>query len=270
MNPFRERAMTTMRATQVATKAIDFLARYGIATPIPLVTDAIPTHARVFFPSAFLGMACDVVVVWTIADYPDDRRCSRYYDPGSPWYNVFYGAYGIQSRERDGSYWGYRPDGTPDFDEIFEVPKKDYNDLTAGQLGCPPAKRVFRIRSYQAGRLGRWDHADVHCVVPSGVHRKPTIRSLGDWLADYGLRPDAWPNPSYYLIFGEPDERMIPGTTESYEPVEMRGDLFFRKVDERATDRPVTLVWGTCCPATPAGQQLRQRIVSALRARYHP
>jgi hypothetical protein len=268
LNPFRELAVATMRVTQTVTKSFDFLTSNGVATPMPNVAGALPEHARVQFPSAFLGMKCDIVVVWNIADFPGDRHCSSYYDPRSPWYNVFFGAYGIRSLKPDGSYWGYKPDGTPDFDEIFQIPKKDYNDLTAGQLGCPPEKRVFQIRDFRTDKVGRWDHADVHCIIPSGVHRALEIESLEDWLAESGIKPEDWPNPSYYLIFGKPDERMIPAGTPSYEPVEMRGDLFFRKIDEKRTERPLTLVFGSCCPVANGGQALRAQIVAALSALY--
>jgi hypothetical protein len=250
-NLARDFALTTMRMTQLL-PADDFLARNGVAAPVPVVPGAIPEHARVPFPSILLAASgrawsLDLLVIFSIGDFPDVLPCSTYYDPASPWYNVFYGAYGIRSHERDGSWWGYHRDGTPDFEQMLEVPELDYNFLTAAQLGCPPEKRVFRVKSTVTGRIDGWDTAEVRAVVPSGLHRYEDAR---------------WPNLTYYAVFGLPERRLAEGR-ESYEPVDMKGQMFFRRID--AEPERITLVWGAMCP-DPAGTALLGTILDAMRA----
>ncbi len=272
-NPHRALALATMAATK-ATLPFDFLQKNAIASPVPVVPGSLGGPARVFFPSAFLRMPCDLMVVWTIADFPDDRICSRYYDPGSPWYQVFYGAYGIRSTKPGGAHWGYRSNGQPDYDEIFEIPKKDYNDLTAGQLGCPPAKRCFEIQSSTPlPTRGRWNGAEVQCRIPSGIHHAlgdaEEVKRFEAWLTAAGSVSAGWLNPAYYLVFGVPDPAMVPRNHPEYEPVVMRGQLYFRPVTE-VRHEPITLVWGACCPDTSAGNELLRRIMDDLAARYPP
>src|SRR6266481_249114 len=242
MNAAREVALHMMKLTQKVALN-DFLARNGVHTPVPNVPGGISEYARVTFPSAVLkGLPLDLVVTWTIGDYPGNLSCSAYYDPQSPWYNVFYGAYGVLSHKPDGTYWGYDGAGAPDVDEMLEVPKADYNDLTAGQLGCPPTKRIFAVKSKKTSTKGRWDHADVTAVVPSGLH------NLGE----------AWhANPMYYVIFGFPDPELAKGH-DSYERVDMAGEMFFQRLPTTAAGDRITLAWGGMCPDTAAGHALLQ------------
>jgi hypothetical protein len=252
MNPARELALKAMVATQVMPKP-DFLLAKGIATPMPVVSGALPQYARVFFPSLVLkGLPVDLVVVWTIGDFPGNSICSSYYDPRSPWYNVFYGAYGILSHKRDGTYWGFKADGTPNYEEMFEIPELDYNYLTAGQLGCPPAKQHFEVLEQHPGTVGAWSLTEAVCKVPSGLHH---------------LEDSLHANPLYYSIFGYPDQKLI-GNHESYEPVTMRGQTFFRKATTEDDKDKITLTWGAMCPDTEAGQALLKTIIAALRQVY--
>gem|GEM_PF-1559025 len=251
MNPFRQAALATMRLTRQAAR-VDFLALAKVNAPVPYVPGALPDHARVIFPAFLTGrLAIDLVVCWTIGDFGPGRPCSEYYDPDSPWYNVFYGAYGILSHKPDGSHYGYDTQGTASFPEMLAVPELDYNVLTAGQLGCPPAKRIFTVRSLTTSREGRWDRGDVVAQVPSGLHHPRDALDA---------------NPLWYSIFGFPDPRLAAGHA-SYEPVEMRGTMYFRPVSEVASLR-LTLVWGAMCPDTAPGNALLAQILAALRPRY--
>jgi hypothetical protein len=248
----RELAITAMRATQESPKD-DFLEEHGIATPMPVVAGAIPEHARVKFPSALLGLPADLLVIFTIADFEGSRDCSNYYVPDGAWYNVFYGTYGILSHKPDGTWWGYDADGKPDFDEMLRVPQLDYNVLTAGQLGCPPEKRSFKILDLKTSKVGDWDRGDAVAQIPSGLHRwKDSLRA----------------DPLYYTIFGYPDQMLI-GNRESYEPVTMRGQLFFRRLTEVQGGDRITMVFGAMCPDTPEGNALLKKIIDTLAPLYH-
>jgi hypothetical protein len=71
------------------------------------------------------------------------------------------------------------------------------------------------------------------------------------------------PELAYYAVFGVPEERYLSGQRESYEPVRMRGKMYFRPVAERTT-----LVWGGLCPDTPEGQRLFNSILDAMAPLY--
>ncbi len=225
----------------------DFLETQQIATPVPEVDGALPALAREGFAARDLKRLFDLLVIFRIADF-SELGCSRYFDPKSPWYNVFYGSYGIRSYKLDGAAWGFDAQGHPKMEEILEVPFVDYNMLTAGELGCPAEKMCFQLKTPPTPRLeGRWYAADCEVTVPSGLHRLDDARS---------------PNLSYYAAFGVPSVEYSNGHA-SYEPVAMKGTMHFRQVAPR-----ITVVWGALCPATEAGQTLHQRIVNAMRPHY--
>jgi hypothetical protein len=240
-----------MKITQEA-PVKDFLAKNGIRTPMPVVQGALPDHARVPFPSDLLMLPVDLMVIFTIGDFDPSRECSDYYAPDSAWYNVFYGAYGVLSNKQDGSWWGYDVDGKPDFHEMIEVPELDYNVLTAGQLGCPKEKRIFEVLELKKDKFKVWDWGKVAARIPSGLHRVEDMLQA---------------NPLYYSIFGAPDPKLI-GNRPSYEPVKMRGEIFFRRVTEVTSRDRITLVWGAMCPDTPKGGALLKGIIDTMKPLY--
>jgi hypothetical protein len=251
MNPARELALKTMQITKQSAR-FDFLHVAGVPAPVPVVPGALPDHARVLFPALLTGaVQVDLVVCWTIGDFRASLPCSSYYDSASPWYNVFYGAYGIRSYKPDGIFYGYDRHGNPDFDEMLAVPELDYNVLTAGQLGCPKEKQIFRVLAKQTGKDGRWDHGRITAQVPSGLHHPRDSKNA---------------NPLWYSIFGFPDPSLSAGH-ESYEAVEMHGEIFFRRITE-VREPKLTLVWGAMCPHTTDGRTLLAGLIAELKALY--
>jgi hypothetical protein len=248
----RALAIAAMRVTQLAS-GYDFLRRLQIQTPVPAVAGAIPAHARVPFPETKTGLPIDLLVVWAIGDfYTAPVNCSSYYDHDEAWYNTFYGTYGMRSKKADGLPWGFDDDrGTkPDYQEMLEVPKCDYNVLTAGELGCPPAKQTFNVIQINTGMAGRWFAADVTVEIPSGLH---------------GLYDAVNANALYYTVFGFPDSNLAKKAPSSYEKVRMRGQMFFRLADGK---EKITLCWGAMAPDTAKGQTLVGTIVATMMPLY--
>ncbi len=247
MGLHRELAALAMSATPLPGHR-NFLADRGIATPVPLLPGSIGAVAHEPFKAEELKRLFDLVVIFTIGDFTDGTSCSSYFNPYSPWYNVFYGAYGLRSHKPDGTAWGFRANGRVNMEEMLEVPWLDYNFLTAGGLGCPPSRMCFRVEQVKEGKEGAWHMMEVACVVPSGLHR---------------MKDAVSPDLGYYAVFGVPEESFLSSQRESYEPVKMRGRMYFRPLDERTT-----LVWGGLCPDTPEGQRLFTTIEQALRPLY--
>src|SRR4051794_38038803 len=112
MGLHRELAALAMRATPIPGQK-NFLAEARINTPVPLLPGTIDAVAHEPFRAEELKRLFDLMVIFTLGDFPKDTSCSSYFDPTSPWYNVFYGAYGLRSHKLDGSPWGFRSDGQP-------------------------------------------------------------------------------------------------------------------------------------------------------------
>jgi hypothetical protein len=241
--------MVAMDATHLLA-GYDFLKRNKIATPLPKVRGALPADAREPFSREKLNRPFDLLVMFTIGDFPASDDCSCYYDPGSAWYNVFYGAYGIRSYKDQGVAWGFKSNGDPDYDEMLKVPELDYNDLTAGALGCPPEKRCFKGKFLDQNIRNGWAWADVQATIPSGLHdAKEAVKKNAVDL-------------TYYPVFGIPDPAFLAGKS-SYEPVDMRGQMFFKQAAQN-----ITLVWGGMCPNTPEGQELLKTIIDTMGPEY--
>jgi hypothetical protein len=243
----RELSVAAMRATPFPGSE-NFLEKLGIATPIPAVPGSIGVAAHEPFMAKDILRLFDVLVAFTIGDFPRSMPCSNYFNPHSPWYNVFYGAYGIRSYKPDGSPWGFHPDGTANPGEMMEVPLLDYNFLTAGALGCPPEKLCFRPERVENSTQGSWQVMDVHAVIPSGLHHKKDAVS---------------PDLKAYVLFGTPEESLMVGGRQSYEPVRMFGRMRYKPVAPR-----LTLAWGGLCPDTAEGRTLLGTILGAMEPLY--
>ena len=254
MSTHRDLAIAAMK-TATALAADDFMNQARVAMPVAIVPavnglGALPATMRETVPAEDLHRLVDVAMVWTIGDYLPQSDCSAYYDPSSPWYNVIYGAYGLRSYKRDGVAWGFNRDGTPNFAEFCEVSAIDYNFLTAGWLGCPPALMSFDVRHVLQGDVKGWACAEITATIPSGLH---------DFTATLG-------EPAAYVIYGIPDSRFLTGVHKPYEPVAMRGLVYMRQVAQ--TPQPITLAWGALCPDTRDGHDLMRRIVDAMAPDY--
>jgi hypothetical protein len=243
----RELAVLAMNATPLPGQR-QWLADAGIRTPVPLLPGSIGAVAHEPFMADDISRLYDLMVVFTLGDFDGDSPCSRYFDPRSPWYNVFYGAYGLRSYKPDGTPWGFRKDGAVAMEEMLEVPWLDYNFLTAGRLGCPPSKMCFRAEDVTVGKEGDWHYADVGCYIPSGLHRPRDAES---------------PDLTYYVVFGLPETEYLAGGRQSYEPVRMRGRMYFKPVGPQ-----LTLVWGGLCPDHREGQRLMGSILDAMTPLY--
>jgi len=249
--------MTTQRDLSIATMIAvseqsigkpDFMAAADIPMPQVLVPGSLPATVREGVPATQLQLKMNMVMQWSLGDFA--QASSRYYDPDSPWYNVIYGAYGMQSLKPDGSPWGFNKNGEVNWDEFFQLTEVDYNWLTAGQFGCPPSMMSFAIHERSTEVINGWQFAETLSTIPSGLH-------------DYRT---TIPNPSAYLLYGIPDTAYIAKDHSPYEPVKMRGHVYMRQMTTGC--QPITLAFGVTCPDTLKGQHLREGIMKELWAVY--
>ncbi len=233
MTDARGRAVEAMHASIED----DFLKGAGVETPVPDVPGVIPAVGRRFHGAHELKRLFDLLRVYRIGDFAG--AASTCLDPQSPWYNVGYGAWGLRSYKTNGAAWGFSSDGAPDFDELLEVALVEYDFLKAGALGCPPDQLCFHVESLTKGRDGVWATAEVLATIPSVLHAGAS-------------------SP----LYGTAEPSFCAGR-KNFEPVAMVGKLFFRAVQPK-----LTLAWGGLCPATPAGEELLEKIVSEMSRLY--
>ncbi len=252
MGAQRDRAIAGMKG---ASETTDFMHDAGIDLPEPYVPGALPAMTREMNTAQDMRALMDVVILFGIGDFDSTDICSTYYDPSSPWYNVFYGAYAVRSYKRDGSAWGYDTHGNPNFDELLLLSGIDYNFLTAAEFGCPPPLMCFSATATSVGPRNGWDIAAVSAHVPSGLH-DPTQHQA---------------NPRNYIVFGKPQPAFLQKVNQvSYEPVPVRGQFHMCPIKKAPIDQWITLVWGAACPDTEAGSQLLLQIVAIMDHDYAP
>jgi hypothetical protein len=229
----REAAIEVMHASVED----DFLKGAGLETPVADVPGVIPAVGRWLYTAHELKRLFDLLSVFRIGDFAGP--CSAYFDPQSPWYNVSYGVYGVRSYKRNGTAWGFSSDGQPDYGEVSELLRLDYDFLKAAALGCPPEQLCFEVESLTKGEAGAWATAEVLATIPSCLHAGASTPLFGTAQASFSAG------------------------RRNFEPVSMVGKLFFRSPLPK-----LTLVWGALAPATPAGEELLEKIVSAMSPLY--
>jgi hypothetical protein len=252
----RDKSLLLMKMAREKKFPQTFLAANGNRLPtLPMdlvVPGALPIVGFGWNPATKLYRLLDLVTLWGFGDFEDETGCAAYYNPDSAWYNVFYGSYLIRSYKRDGAAWGYNRDGSVNLDELLQISEIDYNFITAAAFGCPPEKMSFEARVTEQRRTkNEWDFTVVDALVPSGLHDS-TQFTAEDGTLD---------------VFGTPHQSFMRGR-DSFEPVQLHGEFFMRKLHTARDEPPVTLVWGAACPVTPDGAMLLRRIMEQLADGY--
>lgn len=252
MGAHRELAVAAMALQTRAPN--DFMTAAQIDMPLVLsVSGALPAMARHVVPAKEVHELVDLCMQFTIGDYEPGLECSSYYNPDSPWYNVFFGAYGLRSYKPDGSAWGYDRGGQRNFYELLDLVQIDYNFFTAAMLGCPADQLCFTVKTVNPVAVSNnWDAADVAATIPSALHDPQA--TLGD--------------PSTYLFYGVPDQKLV-ASRPPYHPVDMRGRLHMKRMPTKGPEKhPITLAWGGLCPDTAPGQVLLDTILNEMGTKY--
>jgi hypothetical protein len=262
MTEHRELAIAAMQAeTRQSIGGKDFMVQAGLAMPSVTITGSIPATLRTQLVQSFMtkvepGLCVDLVLQWTLGDYPNGKEYSTYYDPKSPWYNVFFGSYAIRSYKPDGEAWGYSG-GKPDFKEFLQIPKLDYNVFTAGQFGCPPDKMCFDVSKSVQSTVGGWDCLELDVCVPSGLH--DPVRSLG--------------KPESFVVYGIPSRELF-SSREEFEKLCMHGKMYMCRIPQSRIDprigQPITLAFGGLCQDDAPSSALLDEIMTALADAYLP
>lgn len=143
-----------------------------------------------------------LTIVYNFPAFDYARGCSRLYDPASPYYSSFYGAYLV----RDGRSAALAA-GTPDEAAVAEIAAFDFFTLVLGDFGLAPEDRVFDFtvtdRAYGVSCAGYdgWARIQARLTVNGSAHnRRDAVRS--------------------YLQYGAPNFGPV---AEEFAPVELYG-----------------------------------------------
>ena len=141
------------------------------------------------------------------------KGCSLLYNPKSPYYNSFYGAYLVSGRTATGSPYGFSADGSLDLEAASQVPRYDFQRLVLADLGLSENQEVFdwKLQSIQknvdyASSSG-WTRLDAQLTVNGVIHH------------DKGFRRS-------YLQYGSCAYQPEDYGLEAFAPVHMKGRLY--------------------------------------------
>lgn len=155
----------------------------------------------------------DLTILYNFPAFDVLKGCSALYDPKSPYYNSFYGAYLVSGSTAAGTPYGFSSDGTLDLAAASQVPQFDFQRLVLADLGIRPSEQVFdwKIRSTHknvdyAGS-GGWTRLDAQLTVNGVIHRPDQFRRS---YLQYGRCPY------------EPEDYGL----EDFAPVQMQGRLY--------------------------------------------
>jgi hypothetical protein len=240
-----------------------FLAQRKASMPQVHVSGALEGWKYNLLLPKDLKLPVKVLMQFSIGEFfsaPGGAQCSRYFDPGSDRYNVFYGTNAVLSCRPEGGPWGFKSKTEPTFDEFVDIPRIDYTYLTAGMFGCPTEMMKFEAKAKRITTVPQsrgtppvadgWYKVELEATIPSGLHKVPKP-------VDY---------PLAYLMYGVPDPTFITQGHGEYHQVKMRGELYMKLMD--SADGPMTFVWGALCPTANGGPKLLDTIIKTMRPEY--
>ena len=154
------------------------------------------------------GIGLDIY--YNFASFDLLEGCSRVYDPDSPYYSSFYGAYLIQ--RKDGRPYGFDLNDTSviNVEEVESVARFDYTRLVLGDLGITKNQLVFEAKVEDiienveyAGSYG-WSRVDTVMLTNGMLHHQKEKAPLS------------------YLQYGSPS-KALSRDHEDFSPIEMHG-----------------------------------------------
>lgn len=163
----------------------------------------------------FYGTAqpLDLTILYNFPAFDVFKGCSALYDPQSPYYNSFYGAYLVSGRTEEGRPYGFSADGCLDLEATSQVPQFDFQRLVLAHLGNRSSQQVFdwKIQSVRqnidyAGSSG-WTRVDASLITNGVIHR-----------------PEGFQRS--YLQYGSCAYAPEDYGLEAFAPVNMRGRLY--------------------------------------------
>jgi hypothetical protein len=213
MAPFT-RSLVIMSASNLYNSRESIVAKEDIDIEIPI-------DRKNWYPLMLNFNAKESFSYWTKEDISLDiyynfasfdllEGCSRVYDPDSPYYSSFYGAYLVQ--RKDGRPYGFDPNDISviNVEEVERVARFDYTLLVLGDLGITKNQLIFDAKVEDiienveyAGSYG-WSRVDTIMLTNGMLHHQKEKTPLS------------------YLQYGSPS-KALSRDHEDFSPIEMHG-----------------------------------------------
>lgn len=164
--------------------------------------------------SDFIGTPNEkLTILYNFPAFKMKKGCSRLFDPNSPYYNGFYGAYLVQ--QEDGSPYGFDAEGNLDSDAVAKVAEFDFFSLVLEDFGLQKEEEVFTCDNVDledgysfAGHDG-WTRMSADIMVNGAAHK-------------------AQEDVQSYLQYGKPAYAI----DAPFAPVEMKTVVYGRYFEE--------------------------------------
>lgn len=165
----------------------------------------------------FTGEDAELSIMYNFPAFDVTKGGSMLFDPSSPYYNGFYGAYMIKGEDGDGNPYGFDKDGRLDLAAVSKVPEFDFQYLVLADFGLEREDMTFEweIADFEegvsyAGSDG-WTRVDAGLTVNGAYHHRDRFRRS-------------------YLQYGTPAG--FDGRGADFAPVEMKGRVYGKYFDE--------------------------------------
>lgn len=194
-------------------------ADFGLTLEIP---GGLKTTKRDWYPKLLCYYADDfyassgncykLSVFYNFPEFDFQKGCSQLYNPESPFYSSFYGAYILKGEEY---CYGFDEKGELAESDVAEVARYDYQQLVLRDFGLDYDEAVFdfTVEKTEKGLIyaksNNWTRVDAKVLVNGCAHKK------GDFVLSY-------------LQYGSPGFEV----KQPFEPVELFGRIYGKFFEE--------------------------------------
>ncbi|MFA6808893.1 MAG: hypothetical protein WCR27_07860 [Eubacteriales bacterium] len=162
--------------------------------------------------SRYVGKNLSLTILYNFGAFKWNEKMSSIFNPDSPYYTSFYGAYLVRQDESLGEY-GFESGGKIDVGEVFAVPEYDFKYLVLQSIGC--VNPVLKIEDYEVREnvkyLGYegWTRIDADLETSGTAHKYSQ-----DCLA--------------YIQYGKPEYF----SEQDFSTVKMKGRIYAKYIEE--------------------------------------
>lgn len=159
------------------------------------------------------GANLDLTILYNFPAFDLWRGCSALYDPDSPYYSSFYGAYLVSGQTSAGLPYGFQADGSLALAATAQVPQFDLQRLVLADFGLGRQQMVFdwTIEAVQE---------DVSYVGSDGWVRVDAALTVNGMIHE----PDGFQRS--YLQYGPCSYKPANYGLTAFAPVQLRGRLY--------------------------------------------
>ncbi|RKD33931.1 hypothetical protein [Thermohalobacter berrensis] len=127
--------------------------------------------------SKYVGRDLALTILYNFGHFDKLNGSSTYFNPSSPYFSSFYGAYIVYDNENPNNRFGFKNLNEVNVKELMLIPKYDQTRLVLPSLGCPYNKTVFKVKignikgNINYIGLDGWTRIDATIVTNSPIHK---------------------------------------------------------------------------------------------------